>query len=263
MKNIKLAQSQLIGIAVCTFVLAMIPTNIQADIVLGNLDFNNGFSNRTHSGAAADGSAGDFWNASPTFFGFVGTEAPSGNTGGTAPFGAVELSDTTGAASGISYQMTFTNDGFGFNGAFDAAGTSTQATGVEDFLGDYLFVGSADAGDSLNFEFTGLTANTNYEVLLYGVGDDANQGATWTLNGTSLTTSYDGNATLDEGADFVRFAFNTGAGTTQSFTATEFAGNIAVNGFQLVETTAVPEPSSMVLFAMAVLPGLATRRRRR
>lgn len=246
---------------VCASIAAITATDARAGLV-ASLDFNAGFSGQTQIGAAAAGQAGDTWNGSASFFNFVGTEQPSGNTGGTAPFAPFELLDSTGAASGVSYQLTFVNDGIGFNGAFDAAGTSTQATGVENLTGDYLFVGSADAGDSLNFVLSGLNTNTDYELYVYGVGDGENQGATWTLGATSKTTSYDGNTTLDQGADYAVFSFNTGANTTQSFTATEFQGNIAVNGFQIVEVSEVPEPSSSVLLALAAVVGLPVRRRK-
>lgn len=252
-------RSQPLCLLLLALVIASFSANAKADLV-ASLDFNNGFSGRTQSGAAAVGSAGDTWNGSASFFNFVGTEA-SGNTGNTPPFVPFELLDPTGASSGVSYQMTFVNDGIGFNGAFDAAAASTQAAGTEDLTGDYLFVGTADAGDSMNFEISGLTNNTDYQLYLYGVGDAANQGATWTLNGTSQTTSYDGNITLDEGADYVVFNFNTGANTSQSFIATELAGNIAVNGFQIFEATAIPEPSSIVLVSLATLIGLPIRRR--
>lgn len=223
--------------------------NARADLVVG-LDYNNGFSGNTQSGGAAVGSAGDVWNGSASFFNFVGTETPSGNTGGTAPFGFFELSDATGAASGVSYQMTLVQDGVGFNGPFDAAGSSKQASGVESLMGDYLFVGGADAGDSMVFNLAGLTLDTDYELFLYGVGDNVGQGATWTFGGSSLTTSYDGNTTLDEGSDYVKFAFNTGSNATLTFTATELGGNIAVNGFQLNQITTVPEPASASMVAV-------------
>lgn len=61
--------------------------------------------------------------------------------------------------------------------------------GVESLLGNYLFVGDADAGDSLEFQLTGLAENTSYELHLYGVGDAAGQGATWTVGTESLITA--------------------------------------------------------------------------
>ena len=233
--------------------------NISADQVLANLDFNSGFSGVTQSGAGVVGSAGDFWNASPTFFGFQGTETPSGNTGGTAPFGSVELNGPSGAGSGISYQMTFVNDGFGFNGAFENFG-AVAAVSAANLLGDYAFVGDADGGDTLNFELSGLQTDTTYSLYLYGNGDSIGQGATWTLNGNSQTTAFDGTASFDDGGEFVLFTFNTGNNTTQSFAATELTGGIAVNGFQLTLPTAIPEPTSFGL--LAVIGATLFRRRR-
>ena len=231
-------------------------SSAKAEVVLANLDYNSGFSGVTQSGAAVVGNAGDFWNASPTFFGFVGTETPSGNTGATAPFGAVGLNNSAGVASGISYQMTFTNDGFGFNGAFENLG-AVAAASAANLLGDYAFVGGADGGEALNFELSGLTPNTQYNLYVYGNGDSLGQGATWNLNGITKTTAFDGTATFDEGGEYALFSFNTGAATTQTFTATELTSGIAVNGFQLTQPTAIPEPSSTILFtccaAMAVL----------
>lgn len=214
-------------------IVTMVAGNLMAqEQVLVNLDYNSGFSNATQSGAAVVGSAGDFWNASPTFFGFQGTETPSGNTGNTPPFGATELNDTSGSPSGIFYQMTFVNDGFGFNGAFENFG-AVAAPGVANLLGDYAFVGEADGGEALDFELSGLEPNTQYSLYLYGNGDQEGQGCVWTLDGASQTSAFDGTSTLDEGGEYALFTFNTGTDTTQTFSATELTTGIAVNGFQL------------------------------
>lgn len=245
--------------AVCAALLmAQLITSAHAGLV-ASLDYNSNFSGLTQSGAAAIGDAGDVWNASPTFFGFVGTETPSGNTGGTAPFGPVELLSPDGVGSGVSYQMTLVEDGFGFNGAFENTG-AVAGSSAANLLADYVFVGGADAGDSLSFELSGLTPNTQYMLYLYGNGDAIGQGATWTLNGDSKVSAYDGTPSIDEGAEYVTFTFDTGAGTTQAFAATELTGGIAVNGFQL-EVTAIPEPSSLVMVGTLAC-GMVARRRR-
>lgn len=240
---------------------AFLATSAPAEVVVANLDYNNQFSGNTQSGAVAVGTAGDFWNASATFGGFQGTETPSGNTGGTAPFGSFELLNTVGMASGVSYQMTFINDGIGFNSAFENLG-AVPATSAANLLGDYAFAGGADAADAMNFELSGLTTDTTYSLYLYGNGDAMGQGATWTLDGVSATSAFDGTSTIDEGGEYAKFTFNTGAGTTQAFAATELGGNIAINGFQLTQITAIPEPSSAAFVAFAGLLGVIRRRRR-
>lgn len=246
----------------CSIAMALI-SNAQAEIVLTNLDFNQAFSGITQSGAGAVGTAGDTWNGSASFGGFVGTETPSGNTGGTSPFGAFELLGPTGVASGISYQMTFVNDGIGFSGVF-ANFPAVAGSPISDLMGEYLFVGGADAGDSFNFTLSGLATNTDYAVYLYGNGDAIGQGATWTLNGASQTSAFDGTSTIDLGGEYARFEFNTGASTTQAFSAGALGASFAVNGFQLTATaTAIPEPSSFALVGIVGLAGLVRRRRRR
>lgn len=244
----------------CAMTMTLLATNVQADTVLVNVDFNNGFSGITQSGAAAVGTAGDVWNATPTFGGFTGIEG-SGNFGNTAPYGAFELNDTTGALSGISHSVDFVNDGVGFTGIF--ANGSVAATGGQNLLGDYVYVGGADAGDSFLFELSGLATNTDYSLYLYGNGDQSGQGATWTLNGSSQTSGLDGTATYDQGGEFAKFSFNTGASTTQAFAAAAAPdGAFAVNGYQLT-VSAIPEPSSLALSAFAGLSGMITRRRRK
>lgn len=247
------------GVAVCAVAIACLFSTARshADTVLLGVDFNAGFSGLTQSGAAAVGNTGDIWNATPTFGGFTGIEG-SGNFGNTPPYGTFELNDTTGASSGISHAVSFINDGIDFSGIFSNG--SVVATGGQNLLGDYVFVGGADAGDSLSFELSGLTTDTDYAIYLYGNGDQVGQGATWTLNGSSQTSALDNTATYDEGGEYTRFEFNTGANTTQSFTATELGGGFAVNGYQLA-LVAVPEPSSLLLLAMAGMTGLACRRR--
>lgn len=238
--------------------IVVVATTAQAGLV-ASLDYNSEFSGLTHSGPAAIGDPGDVWNASPTFFNYVGTETPSGNTGGTAPFGAVELLGPDGVGSGVSYQMTLVNDGIGFNGGFENQGAVAGSSALN-LLADYAFVGGADASDSLSFELSGLTPNTEYTLYLYGNGDALGQGAVWTLDGVAKTSAFDGTTSIDEGGEYVTFTFDTGASTTQSFAATELTGGIAVNGFQL-EVAAIPEPSSLVL-AGTLVSGMFVRRRR-
>lgn len=256
----RLFRSAHLLLATGAIAMASFAANANAEIVLVNLDYNSQFSGNTMSGAAAVGNVGDIWNASPTFGGFVGTETPSGNTGGTAPFGPVELLDTTGALSGIFYQMTFVNDGtFGFNQAFDNL-SAVAGSGAENLLRDYAFVGGADAGEALSFVISGLDTNTTYSLYLYGNGDALGQGAVWDLNGVQQTSAFDGTLSIDEGGEYVRFTFDSGANTSQSFSATHLTGGIAVNGFQL--TTAVPEPSSAILLGLVSVGGMLRRRRK-
>lgn len=236
--------------------IALMISNAQAEMVLANLDFNERFSaNTSQSGAGAVGTAGDFWNGLASFPNFLGTETPSGNTGGTAPFGAFELLGPTGVASGISYQMTFANDGFDSRGVFDRL-LQVAGSPISNLMRDYLFIGGADAGDSFNFTLSGLATNTDDAVYLYGNGNAANQGATWTLNGATQTSVFDGTSTIDLGGEYARFEFNTGARATQAFSAGALGTSFAVNGFQRM-ATAIPEPSS---FALVGLAGLVRHR---
>lgn len=254
-QSIKIA-GRTIGLALaCLFSNAY----VQADTVVLGVDFNAGFSGITQSGAAADGNAGDVWNATPTFGGFTGIES-NGNFGTTPPYGSFELNDKSGALSGISHSVSYINDdNGGFDGVF--SNPSVTATGGQNLMGDYIFVGGADAGDSLQFELSGLATDTAYAIYLYGNGDTIGQGATWTLNGASQTSALDSSATWDLGGEYARFEFNTGANTTQSFAASEFNGGFAVNGYQLALVTAVPEPTSLLLIGLASMTGFATRRR--
>lgn len=219
---------------------------VQAALI--NVDFSRPVNAGTvQSGAAVLGTAGDVWN----------------NAGGSSGIG-IALVDATGAASGATLSYAATQ-------SFDApcpAGSAFCGTSVELLMRDYLYVNSGVTGV---VTLGGLSANSSYELVLYGAANLNRERFTrFSANGVSETAAYDGTTgTLVEGISYVditTFADPTGT-ITISFTnagGSDFAGEGNLNGLQLrpLDATTVPEPSTLLL-ATGALALIAQRRRRR
>ena len=134
-------------------------------------------------------------------------------------------------------------------------------TANNDMWRDFIFGNGSDlAGEGLDITITGLLANTDYNVRLWGWDDSSNNGRTALWNGNLLTFPSDPDPTdLDDYV--VAFTATTnGSGTLVLQGRAVNTGqphNVFVNGFELV---AVPEPGSL---ALALIGGLLMVRRRR
>jgi hypothetical protein len=99
-----------------------------------------------------------------------------------------------------------------------------------------------------------LTANTDYALYLWGIGDGVGQEATFAFGGDTITVSATADPDSATADNFLaKFTFNTGAivSDTQEIgwyagsdeSGTDFAG---FNGFAIV---AIPEPATLGLIS--------------
>lgn len=229
--------------ALTTFFLLAVAAPAHA-VSLVNVDFNQTTfsSSPTYSGAAVLGASGDIWNGiGGPFF----SPSPVSATG-------VPLVDAANAATGVTLDYSVT-------GFFDA-GSSTSPpffTGVAyDLLRDYAF----SSGD---VTLSGLTAGTDYRVILYSSTNAAGRITEFTLSGVTQTVAPISTSNLAEGINYANFT-TTADASGQIFISFKGIGTSdsegSLNGLQI---KAVPEPSSLLstLVAVAGFLGLASARR--
>ena len=219
--------------------------------LLVNVDFDSpGASNGSTSanGAAVLGTSGDYWNnfggnyALPT-----GTLSNSGglvNSGNTAT--GIVLSTPTGSAGEYS----------------DGSGSPTPG---------FLMTGYSFGSQTLTLSNLTAYNGDTFTLEVYGAGNVAGQGSTFTLSGSSTASDFTSGTdrTIASGTEDAYDEFTgTISGGTLSIAATpnDSGQNTAiVNGFQLQLTPgseAVPEPSTWALMLAGVTALVVFSRRR-
>ena len=168
--------------------------------------------------------------------------------------------DAAGGVVNVDRFESYTSSGlatFTQNGGVLAPGDSPGSTIID---GDYVL-----NGGSIEIELAGLLARTEFDFIST-TGD-------FTINGGMLDVSLLGGFTLTDGDEFLFFNIDgtqSGIfdGLSQDSTVGVFGGHrLSINYFAgdgndiALYATAIPEPSSVFLFAIGVL-GLAYRRRR-
>ena len=160
---------------------------------------------------------------------------------------------------GMSNPASFS--GPGGSGSLAPAASSSETGGADtiDGVGGAITRGFRAGGTSSpTLTLTGLTANTEYELVLYQA--DYQTGTTSTLSFVNSGAGSSGNATendVDRGNTKISIAYTTGTNTEVSLTST--GGNF--NWFNFSNET-IPEPATLILLA-AGLPALLKRRRSR
>lgn len=190
-----------------------------------------------HSGPAAIGSAGDFWNSGEAEFVF------------TYP----GLLDADGNVT--TAQLDVVNFGSFSDTAADFGSP------LNDLMRDYAFTNPSVNNSVGTATISGLAANTEYTLYLYGVSNSAGQNTTFSVTsaneGAQTVTSPDllGPLTLTD--DYVIFTGSTSGTGTIDITVDGSGNFSAWNGFQL---DIVPEPASIALLG---LDGLMMLKRKR
>jgi hypothetical protein len=200
------------------------------------------FDAATHAGGATGaailGTAGDYW-----------TEYTLAN--GTA----LTLFTSVPGYNDSGYDLIAA----GWGGTY--GGTSYGVAGFAPLTGDYFY----DTDGSATITVTGLTIGDAYDWVLYTNQGGVNRPLSITVGGTTLTTNGAVDKTvLLEGVNYLRFTGTvTDSNLVASFAfAPGNAGEMDFNGFQL-QTTAVPEPSSLAVLMGGIGTLLLVRRRAR
>ena len=122
-------------------------------------------------------------------------------------------------------------------------------------LRDYAFTSLGDR-DSRTIAISGLDADTEYILYLYGAGDVSDQGTAFTFGGnTAHTTGYLGSDYVLEANYIVMTASTNASGeilgswTNSTLTAPNNANGV-FNGIQIVP---VPEPTTLLLLSLGGL----------
>lgn len=182
-----------------------------------NVDFQKG-SSPVHSGAAATGSAGDFWNSTDTELN-------------------VFLTDLTNAAGGATtVDLTWSDE---LQSSENSGVIEFGSSGHNDLMEDYAFTGP---GSTATVTISDLPLNVEYTLYLYGVPDGGTQQSTFVVNGANEGPQdvTEGNVNDDNGLatpdDYVLFTGTTGGSGQIVFTQTgtgSGSGFSGSNGFQL------------------------------
>lgn len=201
---------------------------------------------------------------------------------GTTTVTASNLSDSSGAASGVGIELQINGSFLGLPGQHELGGPGLA---YEDLMADYVYLSSPSASQVVTKtgRIFGLEADQLYDVYLYAQGDDftvdfsPGQNTLFTVGGVSKQTSWDGeeggNGVLTEGVEYVRYTVFADAlgeiGFSYANVVSGPGGNVvtdldglnsrfaAINGIQIV---AVPEPAAVLAGALGFV--LLLRRRR-
>ena len=213
-------------------VLGVFPTLAWATLINVDIDsLANGGTRNTYSGAAGTGSAGDVWNS----------YLYSDNT--------KDLVD----ASGNNSDATFVFTGSGnYGDDYRPVGGSFHSG--NNLLDDYAWAYGTTT--TLSFTMSGLAANTQYNVYLYGevgtgLGTEVNP-VRFTVNGVyntlSNASSFDGTFVKDR-EYVVLAATSDNDGKLFDTVVCPIESNAIFNGLQV---SSIPEPSTFVLLGLGI-----------
>lgn len=213
-----------------TLALLLIGASAGHSQILVNIDFNstNNGGGATFSGVAVP--------PDPQGSSAVWNSISNNNFFGIENLGATNLLASNGTPTSISINIS--NQGGGYSG-----------TG-NDLLKDYLYINGTSTPQVITF--SGLNDGANYDIYLYGMGDNAGQGSTFTIGSLSQQTNpspRDGTVFV-EGNNYVKFSSVTSTGGTLAinWSLGPDTFNGALNGIQVV----VPEPSFYAMAAALV-----------
>lgn len=232
-----------------------------------------------------------FGAADPTATQTINRVAQTGANGNSANVTVANVLTTTGASSGMSTTATGTQwFSAGGGGTYSPLGNTAYAGGsalVDSWATAYVPAnvgniwqqganGDNDGGSSMTF--SGLTANTNYSFTLLSVrangfltdsgsyalsynGGSAGVATSLIGSGTQTGNSIEGSGTgSSSGLNAREITWSFSTNDTPADAVLNLTGDWNVNAI-LVETTAVPEPSSTALLGLGGLALILRRRK--
>lgn len=230
------------SLAVTAMVLAL-PTNAGAQLLL-NIQLNgDGTAASQQSGAAATGTAGDFWNNVA-----VTTPGPSNILSQSSGF----LMSDGSTLSPVTLTV-FNVDGSGVGGN---SGTPVDAPILKYFVGNNTF---ANPGPSI-VTIGGLNPGDTYNLYWYATADHQGVGGTFSVNGGATQSTWANNAygpptpafTQGNPGDYVLFSNVVVNGSGQLIVEGTISNEpqyVVFNGFQL---EAVPEPTTVAAMVLGL-----------
>jgi hypothetical protein len=198
------------------------------------------------SGAAVLGNSGDLWNGVTNVNGSVANAV-----------------DSLGNSTTISLSMS----GLGQSDAAVVYGQTSATALLENSYWNLQWFSQG----AFTVTLTGLTANTDYELISYMTGEGANSGgtATWldgtgtTITGSTHCTANSQEASFSQGVNYALLTGESDSSGKIVYTVSQDPSGDAAwawNGLQL-ELAPVPEPSTIALGVMGALALLFRRRK--
>jgi hypothetical protein len=202
------------------------------------LDVQFGGTGPAYTGAAVDGTAGDYWNYL------------------TEP-GNISLDDTAGDPTGI----VLTDSDSSFTSPFGGGFSSTPFAAL---MAGYLF---NTFGNTMTI--TGLEPDATFNLYIYTQGDVASDGRAIEVNANGVigdTAATDATAsTFILGQNYLNLAVTADGSGDLTISYATLSGESDINGFQLDQTGSdTPEPATFALLVvgLAVVAGRKLRRLR-
>jgi hypothetical protein len=218
--------------------------------------------------------------SSVTQSGFTSYSLTSGTGVGpaTTSFTGLSTADTATGTVGLTLTFPTTN--------YTARDRVTTAADTGSFTYNNLyrdFVNASSNGGNLTFSFSGLLANTTYQLRFYAYDGNSSAGATKTMTFTDFTTGSPGTGASTGSVTFTvgSSTFTGAAGDNYLYstliTATSDSSGALVirettggsyaalfNGFEISSISSVPEPSTYAaIFGTLALAGAVVSRRHR
>lgn len=226
-----------------------------AQALVVNVDFDyasNGSGTYSGQGAYAD-PGNNFWNS----INDLNVDSPP----------VLKASDGS-TDTGITVSLS------GYSVDFNFSGGGTPGPLASSLMQDYLYTHN-DGSSPVSFSIGGLTAGETYQFYFYsavgGNNSVRNRQAVFTLDGVSQSVNGYSSATVGgvlytsfvQGDNYLEFTVTPTSTSLEGSFYTPTGAEAEFNGLQIVQVSAVPEPSTYTLLASLTALGVVVLRRRR